>query len=457
MTSEPSLQIGPDALLQRYQTLLSVSDAIQGCRDLGELFRKLATQVRQVVAYDAIAIARLDERGENFRIELLESWVPQQIDVGFSVPRGAVPAGWVVEQQKPLRMRTADNDPRFPLHNEQMRKTGFAVSFHLPLTTPRAKLGELIFAFREDVQLPDAEVEFMQRVANQVAAAIENASNFEAAHSAHGELERANQQRETLLTLTNKIVTQLDLQEVLRTAARSVRSIVPCAICAVALPTSDEQHLRLVTLEYPNGKGFIKEGLLLPTVGSNVGRAFTTRQAIVLDSVDPKNYTPEMFRFLEAEGLKAQCFVPLMSRGRALGVLGMSRTEDGLFTPQEVEFLKSVAAQITIAVENAMQVEEIRSVERDVARERDRKQLLLELTNSAISQLDLQQVLDVVAKGVRTVVPADLAIVSLLDDDGAALRVRAIDFPKGKGFIQNRRQFCQSHVLAQLLHVFDKD
>ncbi|MBI3405298.1 MAG: hypothetical protein HY046_07540, partial [Acidobacteria bacterium] len=101
----PSADRTPDPLSQRYQTLLDASDVIHACRDVAELFKKLAETLRRVVAYDAIAVALLDAKGESFRIELLESWVPQQIDVGYTVPRNAVPAGLVVDQQKPLRVR----------------------------------------------------------------------------------------------------------------------------------------------------------------------------------------------------------------------------------------------------------------------------------------------------------------------------------------------------------------
>jgi formate hydrogenlyase transcriptional activator len=360
----------------------------------------------------------------------------QPVQVGLIVPLSEVPAGWVVEHQKPARVVIDTNSPQYPVHHFNMSRAGLGVSFHLPLTTPHARLGELIFSFREVVEVPESEMQFMQRVADQVALAIENANNLADARRAQRDVEHRNRQREQLLELTNNIVSHLDLNQVLRIAARGVRKIVPCAICAVALPEPDGKHLRLCTLEFPAGKGLLQEGLRMPIDGSNVGRAFRTREVIVLDGPATASYSPEMYRIVTGEGLKAQVFVPLVSRGESLGALGMSRTEDGLFTADEVEYLKHVAAQITIAIENAMQFEQVRAAEREVARERDRKQLLLELTNSAISQLGLQEVLDVVAKGVRRVVPSDLAIVSLVHEDSDALCVQAIDFPEGRGFIQ---------------------
>ena len=421
-------------LLQRYQTLLDASDAIHSCRDVAELFKKLAATVRTIVAYDAIAIGLVDERKETIKLELFESWVPNPTQAGFTIALKGIPAAWVMEHQKPLRVVTAENDPRFEIHNRVMADIGFAVSFHLPLTTPQKRLGELIFSFQKLVDVPEFELQLMQRVADQVALAIENARNFDEVRLAQRQLERANQQRESLLHLTNNIIARNELPEVLRVAAKSIRRIVPCALAAVALPDATGKFLELCTLEFPGGKGLLQEGLMMPIDGSNVGRAFVSREVILMNSPLPDNYSREMYRIVTGENLKAQVFVPLVSRDRSLGVLGMSRTDEAPFTDDEVGFLKDVADQVTVAVEIALRFEQIRSTEREVARERDRKQLLLELTNSAISQSGLQGVLDVVARGVRRVVPSDLAIVSLQEE--GALRVRAIDFPESKGFIQ---------------------
>jgi len=416
-----------EALLQRYQTLVDASDVIHGCQDLDELFKKLAEVMRRVVAYDAIAIGLLDAHKENVRIALIESWVAQSAKVGFEVPLREIPAGWVVQHQRPLRVVTGENDPRFPVHNQAMRESGFAVSFHLPLSTPAAPLGEMIFAFREVAEVPDSELEFMQRIADQVALAIENAGNFAEARRAQREVEHRNQQRGALLKLTNNIVTQLDLQEVLRTAVQSVRQVVPCALSAVALPEGDGQNLRIMTIEFPGGQGLLREGLLLPVNGSHVGRVFQTSEAYVINAPLAENYSPALYKTIVAEGLRAQCFVPLISRGRPLGVLGMSRTEEGVFTTDEMEFLKHVAGQISIALENALQFDQLREAEREMARERDRSQLLLEVNNAVVSHLDLGELLSSISSSLRRVVPHDGAYFSIVNGEGTHLEGLALD------------------------------
>jgi two-component system NtrC family sensor kinase len=53
------------------------------------------------------------------------------------------------------------------------------------------------------------------------------------------------------------------------------------------------------------------------------------------------------------EGLKSVAYIPLLCKGRSLGVLGISSRFTQKFSGQEVEFLTSVGSQIGMAVEHA--------------------------------------------------------------------------------------------------------
>lgn len=371
MPSQGAVSAKPDTLLERYQTLLEVSDVIHACQDLEQLFSKLVESLRRVVAFDAIAIGLIEPNNQTLRLGLFESRIRQAVDVGFTLPLSAIPAGWVIEHQQTVRVRTKDNDPRFQLHNQLLGKAGLGVSYHLPLTTSRTRLGELAFAFQSDeVELPQSELELMQHVADQVAVAIESARNFDQACVAQRELQQRDRQRELLLQLTNSVVSNLDFQEVLRAVVRGVHHVVPCAIVAVVLPDEDGHNLRLQAMHFPEGKGLLREGILVPIEGSLGGRVFKSQTPLVVNELDARNYSPEMYARVSGEGLRSQCFVPFVSRGRALGVLGVGRKVEGGFSPDDVEFLGLVANQVTIALENAFAYREIGSLKDKLAQEK---------------------------------------------------------------------------------------
>ncbi len=70
------------------------------------------------------------------------------------------------------------------------------------------------------------------------------------------------------------------------------------------------------------------------------------------------------------EGLHSSCLIPLMNRGRAVGVLWISRKTEYSFTPEDVEFLSQVSGQIAIAVENALAYQEISELKDKLAQEK---------------------------------------------------------------------------------------
>ncbi len=107
------------------------------------------------------------------------------------------------------------------------------------------------------------------------------------------------------------------------------------------------------------------------------------------------------------EGLKAGCMVPLVSRNRVLGLLGLGRREENAFSQADMGFLAQVASQIAIAVENALEYGQITQ-----AKERLTEQKLYLEDEIRIEQnfeeiIGNSQSLKAVLESVRIVAPAD--------------------------------------------------
>src|SRR6202158_3052734 len=71
-----------------------------------------------------------------------------------------------------------------------------------------------------------------------------------------------------------------------------------------------------------------------------------------------------------------------------------------------------------------------------LARERDRLQLLLDVNNAIISTLDMPDVFAAISAFCRDVVHHEYTSLALLEKDTNSLRLFALDFPEGKGLIQ---------------------
>ena len=184
------------------------------------------------------------------------------------------------------------------------------------------------------------------------------------------ELQRQNDRLQLLLNLTNRITSNLELREVLRAISANIREVMQCDAAGILLLDASG-NLMVHALEAPQIKGFLKEELVIsPAEASPAKRALDTLTPFIVNAADPDAFGREASEKALADGLRSHVFLPLVNRGRALGVLGIARKTDISFTAEDVEFLSQVSGQIAIAVENALAYREISELRDKLAQEK---------------------------------------------------------------------------------------
>jgi len=147
---------------------------------------------------------------------------------------------------------------------------------------------------------------------------IDEALTHEASRAGQAELRSKNERLKLLLDLNNAIVSNLDLRDLLRAIASSVRQVMKCDSVGVALPDPDDQRLRIHAVDFPEGKGLIREESKVPSADGPTSRAFRKSETIALDAHALAGL--DAGDLAVAEGFRALCDIPLVSRNRALGV-----------------------------------------------------------------------------------------------------------------------------------------
>ena len=379
----------------RYQSLIRLAESIRARRDPRELFELLASELCRVVQFDAIA--QYDEAANKVH------WDVSRVCRPSSSPQPAMPkeetlAWWVYQHQEPVLIRRADTDPRFPRIMAHFRSFGVQSICALPLSTAHRQLGSLVIASRTSNAYSEDEMGFFTLAASQIAVAIDDALNFQASR-------RAEERLTLLLDLTNRVVSYLDLRELLRATAGSIRRVMQCDGVGFALPDANGR-LQLYALDFPDGTGVIKEGYEPPVDGE-------TGAERVLRTGQPINQREEDLigeRAAVAEGTKALCHLPLPGRDRVLGVLTLGRRNDRPFSQDEFEFLGQVAKQVGIAVENALAYGQIAELKDQLAEEN------LYLEDEIRTELNFDEIighsdaLRRVLKTIETVAPTDSTV-----------------------------------------------
>lgn len=209
-----------------------------------------------------------------------------------------------------------------------------------------------------------------------------------------------------LLELNNSIVSKLDLRGLLRDISASLRGLMQCDAVGFSLPDQETGELKLFALDFPGAKGFLREEMPR-TSGSAASKAFSTGEPVTfIAGQDIATVESDFGR----EGLQSACWLPLTSRTRALGVLGLSRLQAIPFSPEDVLFLTQVSTQVAIAVENALSYRQISQLSDKLAQEK------LYLEDEIRSQANFEdivgksQALHRVLKLVETVAPTDSTV-----------------------------------------------
>ena len=185
------------------------------------------------------------------------------------------------------------------------------------------------------------------------------------------ELIRQNERLRLLLSLTNQITSNLDLREVVRSISANIREELLGDLVCVALADTEQGRIRIYALDYPGSPGIVTEGMLVALTPA--GRSlFENLRPVIASTNAPSEFPVELKdQIAFAQEPKMVCFVPLVNRGRALGLLAIGRTARRPYGSDDLEFLSQVGAQIAIAIDNALAYRKSRNCETNLRRKRD--------------------------------------------------------------------------------------
>jgi len=143
-------------------------------------------------------------------------------------------------------------------------------------------------------------------------------------------------------------------------SARIIESMLPLVVenvaremrargCSVMLLTPDEKQL-LHTAAYGLSNSYLRKGPVLAE--RSIAEALEGKPVAIFDAVqdDRVQYREEA----EAEGVSSILTVPMMLRGRIIGVMRVYTEEPRHFTEDDIHFVNVIANVAAVAVENAV-------------------------------------------------------------------------------------------------------
>ncbi|MBZ5651123.1 MAG: GAF domain-containing protein, partial [Acidobacteriia bacterium] len=212
----------------------------------------------------------------------------------------------------------------------------------------------------------------------------------------------------------------------LKSVSACLRREIKHDFAALALYNAELHELRLHALDFPDDPAFLKQGQLIPLVGTPASLAFSSRKAVLRHRPDFNEFPADLMKQAYARGIKSGCAVPLICHDKIVGSMVLASLRESAFTEDDAELLTQIGTQVAIAVDNAQNFEKARFAQQQMERERDRSKLLLEVNNAVVSHLNLTELLRSVSPRLQELMFNDSVFIALCSP-GETLEMLAID------------------------------
>jgi formate hydrogenlyase transcriptional activator len=232
---------------------------------------------------------------------------------------------------------------------------------------------------------------------------------------------------ESVLNILRLILAGSPLAEVLTIIAQLVESRGDGILCTIWLPNDDGRQLYCAAA--PSLPGFIAQAgsMLIGPQGGSCGTAVYRKEPVYVTDIlnDP---IWDIYRHrLQPFGIRAVWSRPMFtSEGKVLGTFAIHYRETRSPDAGDVRLIENASHIAGIAIERHLNEEKLRY-------ERDRLRLLLEITSSVTSRLDIRQVVEALSTNLFRIMQCDVSALLLPDTETGELRVTTLYNPDARG------------------------
>jgi formate hydrogenlyase transcriptional activator len=426
--------MAPDAEI--YKALFDLSRSIAGHSGLASLCNSVASSLRGVIAFDALALVLYDPAHNQLRLHTVAT-DRLKVDREYIVdPEGDSPGALAWREQKTLILSPLNGVPDDAGVIQAAMEHGVTALALLPLSNGERKLGILALGFSQPFHPGEEAKRFLERVASELAVAVDG-------YLARKALVHERDRVRALFEITNALVSKLPLEDLFEAISQQLSAILPYDFALIALldESTGEAHLRGLHspagLPQPDDASGRLEGL-------PAGEAVATGRPVVTYGKDFERFTSPLYRKYVRLGLRANCSIPLRGRNKILGVLDVSRMSEP-FSKGEVDLLVQVAQQIAIAAENALAYQELSQIKEKLATEKLYLEDEIRFDQNVGSMIGEGPAFQAVLRSIQVVAPTDATVLIQGETGtGKELVARAIHDLSGRA----KRSFIKVNCAA---------
>jgi GAF domain-containing protein len=335
------------------ELLHHISNIVSSNLSLEKMLQELIELAVDVTTCDA-CLVYLVEHATN-EIVLRASQLPHTAEIGnIRMKMGEGITGWVAQHRSVVALASnASADARFKTFQTLPEDT-----YEAFLSVPLVSNGELIGVINvhhraRHTHTPD-QIALVSFIGEQMGGAIAKSKLAERSES-------ASRRMEALAGLARKISEESFLDRILQAISEMVAETLDSPVCSIMLVDEDRREL-VISAARCSSPDYLHK-MPLKIEDSLIGRVVREGRPIMIPNVvEEKQYRyPELAR---KTGLASLLSVPMMTREKVIGTVNLYTRDIRQFTDDEVGFVKVVAGQAAIAIENARLMSETLEMKR---------------------------------------------------------------------------------------------
>jgi sigma-B regulation protein RsbU (phosphoserine phosphatase) len=313
--------------------LTRLADALNTTLDLQTLLHRVADLVRAVIDYRIFAILLLNDRTNELRMRFQIGHTPDAERLRIRTGQGVV--GQVAERREAMLINDVSTLTNYIDANPEVRS-----ELAVPLVTKNRVIGVIDIQSEQANYFRPEHLHLLQLTASRVAIAVENARLYT-------RISRQAQTLELLHEISRELTSILDPEQLLERVGNLLQRVIPYQMFAIWM-LDEKRNMLIHRFSIRFGKTNYEFSDPVPIQRGLIGAAVSSRQTITVGDVrrDPR------YIMVHPE-TRSEMAVPLIYKGKVLGVLDLEHTRSNFFTEDNVHAVSTLAAQLAIAMENA--------------------------------------------------------------------------------------------------------
>jgi GAF domain-containing protein len=389
---------------QQVNTVYAIQNRVNSVSDWVQLGQVIVDEVRSVIHNAAkSSIYLVDEASGHL---VLQAVSPQSPSKSSRAPLRAQEgiAGRAIRNQRVEYVPDTAADPDFVDRGE--------ADLHALLVAPLLVGARVVGILSVDSSAREAfaadDIQLLSMVAAQAAMALEK-----------GRLYKQEQERrllaDSLLEVSRKINTNLNLRKMLPEILNELAHVIPYS--SISIQVLEAEQLKIVACRGFDDRGRVMR-LKFPLSDAKYpnGRVIRTKAPLRLDDVRRMypHFQEEAEKFHSGH-IRSWMGVPLIYRGRVIGMLSLDHHQAGFYTPEMEGVALTFANQVAIAIANA-------NLFREQKAQMENLDKLFQVSRAVASSIKLEDVLVKIVTMAKGVSASDHSGVVLLDENGGLNR-----------------------------------